>query len=74
MNLGADFDTTALTAVFNAGFTTSNVNMPVLMDNIVEGREMFGLSLMSNNPQITTGPLSTATGVIVDSTSKEGID
>ena len=69
MYLGSDFDTITLTAVFNAGFMTSNVNVPVTVDSIVEGQETFGLSLMSNNPRITAGPLSTATGVIVDSTS-----
>lgn len=69
MYLGADFDTTTLMAVFNTGFITSNVNVPVFMDSIVEGQETFGLSLMSNNPRITTGPLSTATGVIIDTTS-----
>ena len=69
MYLGADFDTTTLSAVFNVGDMISNVNVPVVADSIVEGQETFGLSLMSNNPRITTGPLSTATGVIIDTTS-----
>ena len=44
--------------------------MPVVMDTIVEGPEMFGLSVVSNIPQVTIDPHSTATGVILDSTSK----
>ena len=31
---------------------------------------MFGLSVVSNIPQVTIGPRSTATGVIIGSTSK----
>lgn len=68
--LGDDFDTSTLTATFNAGFRTSTVNVPVMMDNIVEGQETFDLTVMSDIPRITTGPRSTATGVIIDSTGQ----
>jgi len=70
MLLGDDFDASTITAVFNAGSTVSNVNVPVMTDNIVEGQETFNLELMSNIARITMGSRATATGVITDSTGQ----
>lgn len=70
MLLGDDFDASTITAVFNSGSTISSVNVPVLIDRIVEGPETFNLALMSNIARITTGPRATATGVITDSTGQ----
>ena len=58
-----------ITANFNAGSTTSRVNVPVFTDRIVEGPERFGLTIRSNVSRITTGSRSSAVGVITDSTS-----
>ena len=51
----------------------SNVSVPVMVDNIAEGREEFDLMLnvpSSLSPAITAGSRDRATGVITDSTSK----
>ena len=44
--------------------------MPVTTDNILEGQEMFNLTVMSNVARIRAGPRATATGVIDDSTGQ----
>ena len=62
-----------LTAKIPAGATTTTVRVPVMSDNIVEGNEMFSMSLSvpsSFGPGIVTGFISSATGIIVDSTGK----
>ena len=51
----------------------SNVSVPIMMDNIVEEREQFDLTLNvspSLAPAITAGSRDRAVGVIVDTTSK----
>ena len=51
----------------------SNVSVPIMMDNIVEEREQFDLTLNvspSLAPAITAGSRDSAVGVIVDTTSK----
>ena len=51
----------------------SNVRVPVINDNIVEGSERFDLMLIvpsSLAPAITASNRNTAVGVITDSTSK----
>ena len=51
----------------------SNVSVPVISDNVVEGPEKFKLTLnvrSSLGPAITAGGRSSAVGVIIDSTSK----
>ena len=51
----------------------SNVSVPVSSDMILEGNEEFDLSLTipsSVGRGIELGSISTATGVIMDSTSK----
>ena len=56
--------------MFNAGFTTSTVSVPVMADTILEGQETFNLTVMSSIARIVAGPRSTATGVIDDSTGQ----
>ena len=51
----------------------SNVSVPVVNDNIVEGQEEFNILLTvpsSLGPAITAGSRDTATGVIIDKRSK----
>ena len=51
----------------------SNVSVPVIVDEVVEGVEEFDLRLVvpsSLGPAITAGSRDTATGVITDNTSK----
>ena len=53
--------------------TMSNVSVPVISDNVVEGAEEFIITLNippSLGPSITAGNGNTAVGVISDSTSK----
>ena len=68
-----DFTSTPLTATIPANTTTTTVRVPVMSDNIVEGDEMFSISLTvpsSLGPGIVAGSVTSATGIIVDSTSK----
>ena len=54
----------------------SNVSVPVRMDNIVEAREMFGLTFNVSSslaPAIKVGNRYRAVGVIIDTTSKRFI-
>ena len=70
---GSDFTATSLTATIPAGATTTTVRVPVMSDNIVEGDEMFSMSLTvpsSLGPRIVAGSVTIATGIIVDSTGK----
>ena len=71
---GSDFTSTPLTATIPAGATTTTVRVPVMSDNIVEGDEMFSMNLTvpsSLGPGIVAGSVTSATGIIVDSTGKE---
>ena len=73
---GNDFTSTPLTATIPAGATTTIVRVPVMSDNIVEGDEMFSMSLTvpsSLGPEIVAGFVTSATGIIVDSTGKKHI-
>ena len=68
-----DFTSTSLTATIPAGATTTTVRVPVMSDYIVEGNETFSMSLnvpSSLDPGIVAGSVTSATGIIVDSTSK----
>ena len=70
---GIDFNSTPLTATIPAEATTTTVRVPVRSDNIVEGDEMFSMSLnvpSSLGPGIVAGFVASATGIIVDSTGK----
>ena len=62
-----------LTASFASRTIMSNVSVPVSRDMILEGNEEFDLTLIipsSVGRGIELGSISTAVGVIVDSTSK----
>ena len=71
--LGDDITSTPLVVTIPTGATTSIVRVPVMSDNIVEGVEMFNMSLTVSStlgPGIIAGSVTSATGIIVDSTSK----
>ena len=56
-----------------AGVTTTTVRVLVMSDDIVEGDEMFSMSLnvsSSLGTGIVDGSVTSATGIIIDSTSK----
>ena len=55
-----------------AGSTNTTVRVAVTNDNIVEGNEMFNMNLnvpSSLGPRIVAGSVTTATGVIIDSSN-----
>ena len=67
---GDDFNTTPLTATFASDSSTSSVMVPVIVDNIVEMTEEFTLTLTVPMLRgITAGSITTATGMIVDTSS-----
>ena len=71
--IGDDFTSTPLIATIPAGATNTTVRVPVMSDNIVEGDEMFSISLnvsSSLGPGIVSGSVTRATGIIVDSSGK----
>ena len=71
-----DFISTRLTATFPAYAAITTVRVPVMSDNIVEGDEMFSMSLNVPSllgPDIKAGSVTSATGIILDSTSKKHI-
>ena len=73
---GNDFTGTSLTARIPAGATTTTVRVPVMSDNIVEGDELFGIRLyvpLSLGPGIVAGSVTSATGIILDSSGKKYI-
>ncbi|XP_065918902.1 extracellular matrix protein 3-like [Dysidea avara] len=66
-----DFRPTRLTATIPANATTTTVRVPVMSDSIVEGDEMFSMNLnvpSSLGPGIVAGSVTSATGIILDST------
>ena len=69
-NTGNDFNTTLLFVTIPAGATNTTVRVTVTNDNIVEGDEMFSMSLNvppSLGPGVVAGSITSATGVIIDS-------
>ena len=67
---GNDFNTTPLIATIPAGATNTTVRVAVINDNIVEGDEMFIMSLnvpSSLGPGVVAGSVTSATGIIIDS-------
>ena len=71
--VGDDFNTTSLIATIPAGATNTTVRVAVTNDNIVEGDEMFSMSLnvpSSLGPAIIAGSVTSATGIIIDTTGK----
>ena len=69
-----DYDSTPITATMIAGSTSVMVNVPVIMDNIVEKQETFNLTFTINpsplSSQVTKGNIIEAVGIITDNTSK----
>ncbi|XP_065894203.1 uncharacterized protein [Dysidea avara] len=69
---GVDFSTAIQTATFIAGATTSSVSISVFSDTIVEGDEMFDLTLTVPdvcNGRISAGNRNMAVGDITDNTT-----
>ena len=67
-----DFDSADEMAKIVAGSNRSVVNITVIDDNIVEGDEMFNMSLTvpsSLSPGVVTGSVTSATGIIMDSST-----
>ena len=65
-----DFNTTPLIATIPAGATNTTVRVAVTNDNIVEGNEIFSMSLnvsSSLGPGVVAGSITNATGIIIDS-------
>ena len=68
-----DYNSTEFDAIFPAGATDITVNIPVIIDDIVEESEMFNLTLTissSLNDKVILGNVIEATGIITDNTSK----
>ena len=68
--VGSDFTTTPLSATIPARATNTTVKITIKNDNIVEGDEMFTMSLnvpSSLAPGVVAGSVTNATGVITDS-------
>ena len=65
-----DYDSTPINATFTVGTTRAMVNIPVIVDNIVEEPEMFDLSFTIPS-SVIPGAIATATGTITDDTSKK---
>ena len=71
--LGNDFNPTTQTVTIVAGTNSSMVNIPVTVNNIVEGDETFSMSLTvpsSLGPRIVAGAITSATVTIVDTSSE----
>ena len=69
---GNDFSTSPLTATIPAGATNTTVRVAVTNDDIVEGDEMFSMSLnvpSSLGPGVVAGSVTSATGIIIDSST-----
>ena len=68
-----DYTSAPITATFSVGSTSTTIDVPVSKDDIVEERETFNLNFSIPslfNDQIILGNITTATGFIVDDTSK----
>ena len=66
-----DFNSATQTATIAAGTSNSTINIRVIDDDIVEGDEMFTMTLnVPTSPGITAGDITMATGIIIDTTSE----
>ena len=70
---GDDFNTTPLNATIPAGATNTTVRVAVIDDDIVEINETFKMNLTvpSLHQGIGAGSLTSATGIIVDTTTSK---
>ena len=69
-----DYDSNPVMATFTAGSTSAMVNVPVTVDDIVEGPETFDLSFTipsSLQVQIMPGMFTKAAAIIDDNSSKK---
>ena len=68
---GVDFNSATQTATITAGTSNSTVDITVINDDIVEGDEMFTMTLnVPTSPGITAGDITMATGIIIDTSCK----
>ena len=69
-----DYDSASINATIIAGSIGVVVNVPVIMDNIVEKQETFKLKFTINpsplSSRVTLGIIIEAVGIITDNTSK----
>ena len=68
-----DYSSTTQAVTIIAGTNSKIVNITVMDDNIVENNETFIVSLAlpsSLGPRIMTGSIISATGIIIDTSSK----
>ena len=69
-----DYDSAPINATITTGSIGVVVNVPVIMDNIVEGPEKFNLSFTINpsplSSRVIKGNTIEAVGIITDDTSK----
>ena len=69
-----DFNSTTQTVTITTGANGSMVNIPLINDDVVEGDEIFSMSLTvpsSLGPGITTGSNTSAILTIIDTTGKQ---
>ena len=68
-----DYTSTPITATFTAGTTSTSINVPVTMDDIVERPETFDLTLtIPSSLYVLPGNIPMAAGNITDTTSTDG--
>ena len=70
---GNDFNSATQAVTITAGTNSTLVNIPVTVDDIVEGDKTFSMSLTvpsSLGPGITTGTITSATVTIIDTSSE----
>ena len=68
---GIDFDSSTQNARIIAGTSSQIVNITVTNDAFIEGNETFNMNLnVPTTPGVVPGAITTATGIILDSTSE----
>ena len=68
-----DFNSVSQTITITAGTSSGTIQITVINDTIVEGNEVFNMSLTvpsSLGPGITTGNIASATVTIIDTSSE----
>ena len=69
-----DFISSPITATFIAGTIITRINVPVILDNIVERTEIFGLNITippSLEDQVISGGITETIAYINDNTSTQ---
>lgn len=68
---GVDFNSATQTVTITAGTSNSTVDITVINDDIVEGNEMFTMTLnVPTSPGITAGDITMASATIIDTSSR----